>query len=68
MSWLYYLISLLSGAALTLQVGVNNQLREKVNSPMLSSLLSFSVGALCLGIVFAGVVLLLTGAYMIQKF
>lgn len=45
MSWLYYLLSLLSGAALTVQVGVNSQLREKVNSPVLSSLISFSVGA-----------------------
>jgi transporter family-2 protein len=71
MSLLYYLLSFLSGIALTLQAGINGQLREKVGSPILSSLISFAVGMLSLAIVFANmfsVVLLVSGVYIIEKF
>lgn len=49
---LYSLLSFLSGIALTLQVGINGQLREKAGSPVLSSFISFAVGALSLAVVF----------------
>ncbi|AIQ19812.1 membrane protein [Paenibacillus sp. FSL H7-0357] len=52
MSLLYYLLSFLSGISLTLQVGINGQLRSKVGSPILSSFISFAVGALGLALVF----------------
>lgn len=46
---LYYLLSLMSGIALTLQAGLNGQLRARVGSPILSSFISFLVGTLGLG-------------------
>ncbi len=52
MTLLYYMLSFLSGIALTLQVGINGQLRLKVGSPILSSFISFAVGAIGLGLVF----------------
>ena len=53
MKLLYYFLSLVSGMILTLQVGINGQLRSKVGSPLLSSLISFLVGTLGLVLVFA---------------
>lgn len=52
MSLKYYLLSFLSGLAVTLQVGINGQLRSNVGSPILSSLISFLVGSIGLCIVF----------------
>ena len=52
MTLLYYMLSFLSGIALTLQVGINEQLRSKIGSPILSSFISFAVGAIGLGRVF----------------
>lgn len=52
MSLFYYLLSFISGLAITLQVGINGQLRAKVGSPILSSLISFAVGTLSLAAVF----------------
>lgn len=52
MSLFYYLISFISGIFLTLQVGINGQLRKTVESPILSSFISFLVGTICLGILF----------------
>lgn len=57
MVFTYYLLSLVSGFALTLQVGINGQLRFKMGNPILSSLISFSVGTLGLAIVFLSTVL-----------
>ncbi|WP_026895905.1 DMT family transporter [Clostridiisalibacter paucivorans] len=57
MVFTYYLLSLVSGFALTLQVGINGQLRFKMGNPILSSLISFSVGTLGLAIVFLSAVL-----------
>jgi transporter family-2 protein len=48
----YYLLSLLSGFALTLQVGINGELRSKIGNPVLASLISFGVGTLGLAIIF----------------
>ncbi len=52
MIFIYYLLSLISGFALTLQVGINGVLRSKIGSPILSSLISFGVGTLGLALVF----------------
>lgn len=52
MVFIYYLLSLISGFALTLQVGINGVLRSKIGSPILSSLISFGVGTLGLALVF----------------
>lgn len=52
MVFIYYLLSLVSGFALTLQVGINGELRSKIGNPILSSLISFGVGTLGLAIVF----------------
>ncbi|MBB6713266.1 DMT family transporter [Clostridium gasigenes] len=52
MVFIYYLLSLVSGFALTLQVGINVELRSKIGNPILSSLISFGVGTLGLAIVF----------------
>ena len=51
MVFMYYILSLVSGFALTLQVGINGVLRSKTGNPILSSLISFGVGSLGLAIV-----------------
>ncbi|HEX3032852.1 MAG TPA: DMT family transporter [Bacillota bacterium] len=45
MNFIYYLLSLAAGAVTTLQVGVNGNLRSALSSPVLASLISFTVGA-----------------------
>lgn len=52
MTIIFYLLSLISGFALTLQVGINGALRSKIDNPILSSFISFGVGALGLALVF----------------
>lgn len=52
MSLIYYLLSFLSGFTATLQSGINSRLREKAGSPVLSSLISFTVGTLALALIF----------------
>jgi len=52
MSLFYYLLSFISGLAVTFQAGINGQLRGKVGSPVLSSLISFVAGTLGLALVF----------------
>lgn len=54
---IYYLLSLMSGFASTLQAGLNGQLRFKMGNPILSSLISFGVGTLGLTIIFLSTVL-----------
>ena len=51
MVFIYYVLSLVSGFAVTLQVGINGELRSKTGNPILSSLISFGVGTLGLAIV-----------------
>ncbi len=46
--WLYALIALASGAALAVQVGMNNGLRARVGHPVSAALISFLVGLLAL--------------------
>lgn len=52
MRFIYYFLALISGFALTLQVGINGELRSKIGSPILSSLISFAVGTIVLTITF----------------
>ena len=48
MTWLYAGLALLSGAALAMQVGLNNGLRERAGQPVLAAILSFATGTLAL--------------------
>lgn len=48
---IYYLLSLISGFALTFQVGINGALKLKLGNPLLSSVISFAVGTLGLALV-----------------
>lgn len=61
---LYYFLSLISGMALTLQVGFNGQLRSRVGSPVFSSFISFLVGTIGLGLVLSYT--LLSGTYSLS--
>lgn len=63
---IYYFLALISGFALTLQVGVNGELRSKIGSPILSSLISFAVGTIVLTITFFFTVL--SGSRSLQNF
>jgi len=51
MEFIYYLLALVSGLAVTLQVSINGELRTQLGSPILSSLINFVVGAIALGLV-----------------
>lgn len=49
---LYYLLALISGTFITTQVGINGKLLPFAQSPILTSLFSFVVGTIGLGIVY----------------
>lgn len=57
MTWVYYLISLTAGFAISVQVAINGQLRAKIGSSILSSFISFGVGTIGLLAVFLFMVL-----------
>lgn len=44
----YYLFALISGAALTTQIGINGKLASTMESPVLTSFISFLVGTIAL--------------------
>lgn len=48
----YYLLSILAGIAVAFQTGVNSQLRSDTNNPVLTALISFSVGTVALLILY----------------
>jgi transporter family-2 protein len=48
MTWLYAGLALLSGAALAVQVGLNNGLKERMGHPLPSALCSFATGTVAL--------------------
>lgn len=52
MKFIYCFLALISGFALTLQVGINGELRSKIGNPILSSLISFAVGTIVLTITY----------------
>ena len=48
----YYLLSVLAGIAVAFQTGVNSQLRTDTNNPVLTALISFSVGTVALVVLY----------------
>jgi transporter family-2 protein len=48
MYWLFYLLALAAGLGMTTQAGINSQLRQAVENPVIASLISFVVGTLAL--------------------
>ncbi len=50
MNWIYFLLALLAGVGVSVQLGVNTQLRQEVTNPIISAFISFTVGTLILGI------------------
>ncbi|MDF2856978.1 MAG: hypothetical protein K0Q87_2829 [Neobacillus sp.] len=52
----YYLIALISGAALTSQIGINGRLLSTMESPVLTSFISFLVGTIALAVIYGAAV------------
>ncbi|MBP2651220.1 MAG: hypothetical protein H6Q74_2045 [Firmicutes bacterium] len=48
----YYLLALISGAAVTTQVGINGKLLVNIGGPILTSFISFLVGTIVLAIAY----------------
>lgn len=48
MKWIFFLLSFLSGIAMSVQSGINSQLKSQLNHPIFASLISFVVGLLLL--------------------
>ncbi len=48
MNYIYYLLALLTGIAITVQAGVNAQLRQMLTHPVLAAIISFGVGVISL--------------------
>lgn len=46
MPYLYILLAIVAGVAVTLQVGVNSALRQSINSPIFAAFISFAVGTM----------------------
>lgn len=53
MNWIFLVLAFLIGISNALQSGVNAQLRESLNNPILAGITSFSFGLVILLIVFA---------------
>lgn len=53
MNWLFLFFAFLIGISNAVQSGVNAQLRESLNNPILAALTSFAVGLVVLSIAFA---------------
>jgi bacterial/archaeal transporter family-2 protein len=52
MKFLYYFLSIMAGVAVAFQTGVNSQLRTDTNNPILTALISFTVGTVALMILY----------------
>ena len=50
MKFLFYLLPVLAGVAMTIQSGINSQLRSAINHPVLAAFISFLGGTLVLGL------------------
>ncbi len=46
MTWIYLLVALLLGGALSVQVGVNSQLRAAIGHPVIAAIASFLIGTM----------------------
>lgn len=53
MNWIFLLLAFMIGIANAVQSGVNAQLRESLNNPILAAITSFSIGLIILLIAFA---------------
>jgi transporter family-2 protein len=51
---IYFVLALLAGVCVSVQLGVNAQLRQEVTNPVISALISFSVGTIALCIYVLG--------------
>jgi transporter family-2 protein len=50
MKFLFYMLPVLAGVAMTVQSGINGQLRSAINHPLLAAFISFLGGTLVLGL------------------
>lgn len=50
MKFLFYLLPVFAGVAITVQSGINSQLRLAIQHPVMAAFISFLVGTLALGI------------------
>lgn len=50
MKILYYLLPLIAGIAMSIQSGINSQLREAIQHPLMAAMISFLVGTFALGL------------------
>lgn len=50
MKILYYLLPLIAGIAMSIQSGINSQLREAIQHPLMAALISFLVGTVALSL------------------
>ena len=50
MKYLFYILPVLAGVAMTVQSGINAQLRAAINHPILAAFISFIGGTLALAI------------------
>src|SRR5688572_6873015 len=53
MNWIFLIFAFLIGISNAVQSGVNTQLRESINNPILAAMTSFFVGLVVLSIAFA---------------
>jgi transporter family-2 protein len=53
MNWIFLFLAFLIGISNTVQSGVNAQLRESLNNPILAAIISFAVGLIVLLIAFS---------------
>ena len=51
MKSLFYILPVLAGVAMTVQSGINSQLRQAINNPMLAAFISFFTGTIALIII-----------------
>jgi len=50
MKTLYYILPVMAGVAMTIQSGINSQLRAAINHPFLAAFISFFTGTIVLGL------------------
>src|SRR5688500_12152833 len=51
MKFLFYILPFLAGIAITIQSGINYQLRVAIKSPMMAAFISFLVGTVALALI-----------------
>ncbi|MDC0612661.1 DMT family transporter [Vibrio sp.] len=52
MSYIYFVLALIAGAALSIQAAINSRLSDGIGGqPLVASLISFAIGSICLGVI-----------------